>query len=145
MDGRDEVYWLKATITTLQARVGGLEYELRVRDIRLAEQDRQIAELERRVEELKRPAVGPAGAPAGGGPALPAFVKPTVPRRRRRRKPGRADGHEAALRPMPRKIDHHQDVPLPADGRRRPLCPHCNCRLTEPRPHRRLVQDPSPS
>jgi hypothetical protein len=51
---RDEVYWLKGTITMLEARVGGLEYELRVRDIRLAEKDKYIAELEQRVGGIQR-------------------------------------------------------------------------------------------
>jgi hypothetical protein len=69
-------------------------------------------------------------------------VKPNLPRRRRRRKrPGRGEGHEAALRPMPRRIDHHQDVPLQTDARRRPLCPRCKCRLTKLRRHKRIVED----
>ena len=95
MDGRDEVYWLKATITTLEARVEGLEYELHVREIRLKEQEQRIAELEQQVEELKKQAAG-----GNGSVELPPFVKPNVPRRRRK-KPGRKNGHEAALRPMP--------------------------------------------
>src|SRR5437868_12773678 len=103
MDGRDEVYWLKGTIEVLEAQVEGLEYELRVREIRLKEQEQRIAELEQQVEELKQRATG-----ENGSAPLPPLVKPDVPRRRRRR-PGRRDGHEAALRPMPRKIDHHQD------------------------------------
>ena len=36
---RDEVYWLRGTITLLEAQVDGLQYELRVREIRLAEKD----------------------------------------------------------------------------------------------------------
>src|SRR5580658_5458370 len=42
----------------------------------------------------------------------PSFVKPPATARRRKR-PGRKPGHPAALRPMPEKIDAHQDVPLP--------------------------------
>lgn len=144
MDGRrDETYCFKATITLLQAQVDGLEYELRVRDIRLEEKDRRIAELEQRVEELKRQAVAPPDPHGnnGNGHALPAFVKPNLPLRRRRKRPGRKVGHEAALRPMPRKIDRHQDVPLPSDDRRRPLCPRCKCRLTALRRHKRVVED----
>lgn len=145
MDGRDETYFLKATITILEAQVGGLKYELRVRDIRLAERDRHIAQLEQRVAELTKQAVG--AAPAGNGhtsnghASLPAFVKPNLPRPRQRRKPGRADGHEAALRPMPRTIDHHQDVPLTNDDAGRSVCPRCSCRLTELRRHKRVVED----
>src|SRR5208282_121756 len=107
MEG-DEVYWLRGTITMLEAQVDGLHYELRVRDIRLAQKDKYIAELEQRVEELKKQASGGIESKPG---ALPAFVKLNVPRRRRK-KPGRKKGHEAALRPMPARIDHHQEVPL---------------------------------
>ena len=137
---RDEVYWLRGTITMLEARVDGLEYELRVRDIRLAEKDKYIAELEQRVEELKKQALSHQPS----CPPLPAFVKLNVPYRRRRKR-GRGEGHPAALRPMPAKIDHHQQVPLPTDGSRRPVCPHCKCRLTQRRRHRRIVEDLIPS
>jgi transposase-like protein len=137
---RDERYHLKATITLLEATVDGLEYELQVRDFRLAQKDKYIAELEQRVEELKKQAF-PVAAPA---PALPSFVKLNLPRRRRR-KPGRKIGHPVALRPMPVKIDHHQDVPLPTDRSRRSICPHCKCPLTRRRKHRRIVEDLIPS
>lgn len=135
---RDEAYWLRATITMLNARVGGLEYELRVREIRLAEQDKYIAELEQRVEELKKQAL--AQQPQSPCPPLPTFVKPNLPRRRRRR-PGRKEGHEAALRPMPRKIDQHQDVPLTRNDQRAAICPRCACRLKQLRRHKRIVED----
>jgi transposase len=138
---RDETYWLRGTITMLEARVAGLEYELHVRDIRLAEKDRRIAELEQQVEELKKQATAdtqPASA------ALPSFVKPNVPRRRRR-KPGRKKGHEAALRPLPAKINHHQEVPLATDRSGRPICPHCKGCLIRLRRRRRIVEDLVPS
>jgi hypothetical protein len=120
-----------------------LGYELRVREIRLREKDRRIAELEQQVEELKRQALASTGHANGNGTgdALPSFVKPGLPRRRRRKRPGRKAGHAAALRPMPRRIDHHQDVPLETDGRRRPVCPRCRCRLTALRRHQRVVED----
>lgn len=130
---------MRATITFLQAQVDGLEYELRVRDIRLAEKDKYIAELEQRVEELKKQAtVATASRP------LPSFVKLNVPRRRRKRS-GRKNGHEAALRALPAKIDHHQDVPLPTDRSRRAVCPHCKCPLTRLRRRKRIVEDLVPS
>lgn len=138
---RDERYRLRATITVLEAQVGGLEYELRVRDIRLAEKDKYIAELEQRVEELKKQATAASAAASG---VLPAFVKRNVPRRRRK-KPGRKIGHEAALRALPAKIDHHQHVPLPTDRSRRVVCPHCKCSLSRLRRHRRIVEDLVPS
>jgi hypothetical protein len=137
---RDEVYWLRGTVTMLEAQVEGLQYELRVRDIRLAEKDEYIAQLQQQVEELKKQAQQAEASP------VPAFVKLNVARRRRRRrKPGCAIGHEAALRAMPTKIDHHQDVPLATDRSRREVCPHCRCRLSKLRRHRRIVEDLVPS
>jgi transposase len=142
---RDEVYQLRATNRILKATVDGLEYEVRFRDLRLAEKDKRIAELKRQVEELKKQALAGTGTPLGPGACeVPAFVKPNVPRRRRR-KPGQKKGHEAALRPMPAKIDHHQQVPLPTDRQKQPVCPHCKCRLTRLRRRKRIVEDLVPS
>src|SRR5688500_15062039 len=131
---------MPGTIEVLEATVDGLQYELRVREIRLKEQDQRIAELEQQVEELKKQATATAENPSPPA-ALPAFVKPNLPKRRRRRKPGRADGHEVALRSMPLKVDQHRDVPLTTDDHRRPICPRCTCRLTKLRRHRRIVED----
>ena len=122
----------------LEATVEGLHYELHVREIRLKEKDRRIAELEQQVEELKKQAV--AGGDGKAARELPPWVKPNVLRRHRKR-PGRKAGHEAALRPLPRKIDHHQQVPLPQDDRHHPICPHCRCRLARLRRHKRIVED----
>ena len=71
---------------------------------------------------------------------MPPWVKANVPKRRRKR-PGRKAGHAPALRPVPRKIDHHQQVALPTDDRRQPLCPQCNGRLARLRKHKRIVED----
>ena len=49
---RDEADWLRAPITMLEAQVGGLQYELRVRDLRLKEQAQRIAELEQPYERF---------------------------------------------------------------------------------------------
>ncbi len=138
MDGRDEAYHFRATITLLEAQVDGLQYELHMREIWLKQKDQRIAELEQQVEELKKQAVPAADASLPR--ELPPFVKADLPRRRRK-KPGRKDGHAAALRPMPRKIDHHQEVPLGTDDRRVSLCPRCNARLTKLRQHKRIVED----
>jgi transposase-like protein len=139
--GCEQCRWKEGTIQALEATVGGLEYELHVREIRLAEKDRRIGELEQQVEELKKQAVSHPSPPL---PLVPAFVKPNLPRRRKR-KPGRKDGHAAALRAMPAKIDHHQDVPLPTDRQKHPVCPHCKCPLQKRRQHRRIVEDLVPS
>jgi transposase len=128
---------MPGTLHMLEATVSGLQYELHMREIRLKEQERRIAELEQQVEELKKQTLKPA---EDGSRVLPSFVKPNVHRHRRKR-PGRKAGHEPALRPMPRRIDHHQQVPLPTDDRRHPLCPRCNARLSKLRRHRRIVED----
>lgn len=75
---------------------------------------------------------------------LPSFVKPNVPDRPRR-KPGRKKGHPAALRPRPKKIDVHQEIPLPVDQRGQVCCPHCRTQLSEVKHHRRIVEDIVPS
>lgn len=130
---RDEAYWLRTSNHLLEARVSGLEYELHQRELRIAEQARYIAQLERQVKELKQQAAPPL-------PALPPFVKPHV-EARPRKPPGREVGHPAALRPMPKKIDRHQTVPLPKDAEKKRICPHCRTRLTQLRKHRRLIED----
>lgn len=91
---------MPGTINVLEATVEGLQYELHVRELRLQEKDHEIERLRQQVEELKKQASGlPLHCP------LPPFVKPNVPHRRRK-KPGRVKGDEAALRPIPAKIDY---------------------------------------
>ena len=75
---------------------------------------------------VKEPAVGP--------------VKPPVIHHRRRR-PGRKEGHAAALRPMPDHIDVHQEVPLARDSAGHDSCPCCSCALSELKDHERVVED----
>jgi hypothetical protein len=107
---RDESYWLRLTIKTLEAMVQGLQYELCVRDIRLAEKDKRIVELEQEVQELKKQAV-PTGLMASPFSGVHQAQRAATAKE----KPGRKDGHEAALRAMPARIDHHREVPLPTD------------------------------
>jgi len=76
--------------------------------------------------------------------APPPWVKPSVVRRRRK-KPGRKEGHPAALRPMPEQIDAHQQVPLPQDSDGRPSCPHCNSCLLDLEKHERIIEDIIPA
>ncbi len=117
----------------LQARVNGLQYELRQRELRLAEKDRYLAQLEERIQELKQQSIPDT-------PVCPAFVKANAARRKPKKR-GRPAGHAVALRPMPQKIDRHQAVPLPKDAGKKPICPACRSRLTQLRKHRRLVED----
>jgi transposase len=97
---------------------------------------RRVADLTAKLkaEKRKKPAE----------PAKPAVaVKPDV--KGRRRKPGRPEGHPAALRPAPAKIDVHQPVPLPVDTQGKASCPHCRTQLSDVRPHQRLVEEIIPA
>ena len=103
-----------------------------------------VAKAHKRIEELK--AARQPEPPSGGPPAAaaaadtpPAWVKPSVKRRKKR--PGRKPGHPAALRPAPAKVDQHADVPLPRDGAGRESCPRCHACLLETAGHDRLVED----
>ena len=125
---RRDSYRSGLRLGVLEGRVGELEAENR--------------RLRRRVKELTLTAAAASPAPCLA-PSPPAFVKASA--RGRGRKPGRKKGHAAALRPVPQKIDVHQDVPLPRDERGRPACPHCNCSLGDVRGHERLVEDIVPS
>jgi hypothetical protein len=131
---------MRGTIVTLEATVGGLQYELHMQEIRLKEKDLEIARLEQQVQDLTRQARADDDAAQ-----MPPFVKPSLPARRRRKKPGQKAGHPAALRPMPEVIDVHQEVPLPADAAGRASCPRCNACLLEVEEHERIVEDIVPA
>lgn len=96
----------------------------------------------RRLKQQNRELKAAAAVPEKAAP--PLGVKPSMSARRRKR-PGRKDGHPAALRPMPEKIDVHQDVPLPQDPAGRASCPHCNACLLELENHERIVEDIVPA
>jgi transposase len=49
------------------------------------------------------------------------------------------------LRSRPKKIDVHQEIPLPVDGQGQLCCPHCRTQLSEVQHHRRIVEDIVPS
>jgi hypothetical protein len=94
------------------------------------------ARLRKQVAELR---VRLSAPPQPQAP-LPPFIKPNRQSRRRKR-PGRREGHAPALRPPPQKIDQHQDVPLPMDERGQVSCPHCKTQLSDVRHHDCLVED----
>jgi transposase len=71
----------------------------------------------------------------------PSFVKANVPQEKVRRKPGRRNGHAAALRPMPKTIDVHRAIPLPVDKLGKPSCPHCHTQLSDVREYLRHVEE----
>ena len=140
-DDRDyRIQWLEEqvrltqqTVDYVESIVEGLQYELRVRDVRIDELEQENATLRQRLEEQAPPPPAPP----------PPFVKSQA-RRGRRKKPGRKAGHEAALRPPP-KVDHTVKVPLCKDNRGRPVCPHCHGELRKLKRHRRVVEDLVPA
>lgn len=76
--------------------------------------------------------------------APPSFVKANCMSRHRAR-PGRKKGHAAALRPMPARIDVHQQVPAPVDQMGKACCPDCKTQLNDVQQHRRVVEDIVPA
>jgi len=166
MDGRElRIFekW-KAEVQFLRGENQFLRGERDVFRVELYHADQRVADLEaantalaaenqtlaRRVEELTAQLRDAArGTDASGenadGDDAPPFVKPNLPQRRRRKTPGRKPGHPAALRPMPQKIDLHQDVPLPKDPAGRASCPHCNACLLELENHERIIEDIIPA
>jgi len=134
---KQHAYYLQVEINTLRREFSARYKELMSLRKENAELRSENAKLKRRVADL----TGRSNQPVG---ELPAFVKANVPQRPRR-KPGRPKGHPAALRPVPKKIDVKQDVPLPLDGRSKSSCPHCQSQLSQLKRHRRLVEDIIPS
>src|SRR6202035_158257 len=122
----------------------------RVENVRLHQQVAKLQEqnarllaenqrLRRQVEELRAARADAAEQAARGASGKPPVV------RRRRKKPGRKEGHPAALRPMPRTIDVHQEVPLPTDAAGRKSCPACKTCLLDLEDHERIVEDIVPA
>jgi hypothetical protein len=149
---KEEVQLLRLESRHLRLELRACVPALYKADQRVADLEEQVVALQaenrrlrRRVKELTTAAAaGPSDGPPGRHAAAPPhFVKPAA--RGRRKKPGRKQGHPAALRPVPDHVDVHRDVPLPRDGRGRPACPHCNCSLADVRTHERVVEDVVPS
>ena len=120
---RPEVYQADRKIDRLEQRIEKLE----------AENDalrKQLAGVKQNLDQQTRP--------------VPAFVKANVAQKGKKR-PGRKAGHEAALRPMPEKIDQHIEVAAPTDAGGIPSCPHCHTQLSDVQQHQRIVEDIVPS
>jgi transposase len=137
----EQVRLLRGTIDGLEGIVAGLNYELRVRDIRIEELQKENAALLKRLEEQAPP------PPPGPPPFVKASVKPG-----RRKRPGRKAGHAGAFRPPPPRIDRTVEVPLPRQRRKpgrckRPpaCCPHCRAALRAVKRHKQVVEDLVPA
>ena len=138
---QDRAHWLQMDVNALRRELS--ERWSRIQRLQ-QDHDRLQAEntqLKQRIQELT------ATTPVSDSPAessVPSFVKANVPARPRR-KPGRREGHEAALRPKPGKIDIHEEVALPKDRRGRLCCPRCRAQLNDVKHHQRIVEDIVPS
>src|SRR5207245_11133516 len=97
MDARDEqIQWLRVAVNRLQRDVAALSHGVQVRDRRIRELEHDKQRLEQQLAELRPPTAAPparqdtsSGTGTGTGPTTGAggpapFVKPPVPRRRRR-------------------------------------------------------------
>jgi transposase len=104
----------------------------------------QVEKLKAENHRLRQQNSELTAAAAGNDKPAPGFVKASVVRRRKG-KPGRKEGHPAALRPMPERIDAHQQVPLPRDSAGRASCPKCHSRLLELESHKRIYEDIIPA
>lgn len=156
MDGRElkQFERWKEEVQQLRAENQHLRLELGAARPELYRADRKIDRLEQRVAELaaenkllkqrvKELTVLSKQADKQATRAQ-ALVKPPAARRRRKR-PGRKAGHPAALRPMPERIDVHQEVALPRDAAGCESCPKCNACLSELEDHQRIVEDIIPA
>lgn len=132
-------HFLRIEINGLRRTHSARWEELLLLRKRVIELETENVRLKQRIQEL-------TGKPTAEAEPVepPAFVKPNVPDRPRR-KPGRPKGHPAALRDKPGKVDVRQEVPLPVDGHGGPCCPHCRTPLSELKHHRRIVEDMVPA
>ena len=113
--------------------------ELERRNTRLLQDNARLLhdneQLRRELDKFKR------NKPPSG---LPSFIKPPPPRGKRK-KPGRPQGHVAALRPMPPEIHQEIDVPLAVAESGACLCRHCSGELVDLKPQERVVEDIVPA
>jgi transposase-like protein len=153
MDGKElkRYHEVMGQMQFYRAQAYHLEGELRAVRPQLYRADQKIDRLEQRLEKvttenavLRKKLADLTGQLDQRPKPVPAFVKPNVPGRGRKR-PGRQAGHEAAHRPLPERIDRHVEVPVPRDAQGRPSCPHCHTQLSDVRQHQRIVEDIVPS
>ena len=102
---RGHAYWLRVDLNAVRRQLTSCYNEL-------TSLRKENASLLAENAKLTRRIAGLTGQPAPPTPEIPSFVKPNTVARPRRQ-PGRSKGHEAALRPLPKKIDLKQEVPLP--------------------------------
>jgi hypothetical protein len=134
---KGRAYWLQLDLNAARRQLTSCYNEL-------ASLRKENASLLAENAKLTRRIAGLTGQPSPSTPEIPSFVKPNTVDRPRRQ-PGRSKGHQAALRPLPKKIDVKQDVALPKDRRGKPSCPECHTQLAQLKHHRRIVEDIIPA
>jgi len=131
-------------VNRLQAEVRMLQLHLDAKLDEVEELQKKNTDLRSENARLRQRVAELTGKAKPGAREVPAFVKPNVPEKRRR-KPGRPKGHPAAVRPMPKQINVNQEVALPRDEHGKPSCPHCHTQLSQLKHHRRVVEDIVPA
>ncbi len=131
---RLELFAARPALYRANNRIAGLESRCE----KLATENTQLRQ---RVKDLTAEVKSKAVAAAK---PFAKLSKANVPLKQRK-KPGRKEGHPAALRAMPAKIDTHQHVPLPVDAMKHATCPHCNTQLADVQRHQRIVEDIIPA
>jgi transposase len=157
MDGRELKAYerFKEQAQFYRGRCHDLECELRVtgpelyrayeRMDRIEQQrDKLAAENKTLKQKLADVTAELKSRPAKAARQLPGFVKPNSAGKTPR-KPGRKDGHPAALRPRPEKIDIHETVAVPIDNFGKACCPECRSQLSDVQQHERMVEELVPA
>lgn len=134
---RDHVYWLYKDLNAARAQLSRCYEEILSLRRDYASLQAENAKLKQRIADLTKASPPPARE-------IPPFVKPNIENHAKRKR-GRPQGHEASLRPQPKKIDVKQNVALPKDSRGKPSCPACRTQLTQLKRHRRVVEDIIPA
>ncbi len=138
----------------LRARNSQLERDLQTYLPAWYRASQRVADLEERVkglsaenkllrQQVRELTLASRQAPQAEAEPAPPFIKASVKRRRKR--PGRKDGHPAALRRPPDHVDFHRQVPLPKDSAGRDSCPRCAACLLELEDHEQIVEDIIPA
>lgn len=138
---KEEVQRLRAENQHLHLELMACRPELYQADLKIDRLEKRVAKLEAENAQLKQRVADLTPAEGKPGP----FVKLNVPAGKRRRRPGRPAGHEAALRPPPDRIDEEVEVLLPEDESGRCLCPECQERLLDLEEHERVVEELIPA
>jgi len=130
-----EIERLRRELREAQKRAAEDEKKLNRDEKRIAELEKENARLKRELEAKTLPSK-PATSLSTPSAMQPAYSKPPVSKRRR--KPGRKNGHLGACRPAPAHIDRVVEHKLSE-------CPTCHSPLGQPcGKHSRIVEDIPP-